>query len=679
MLLSLSLLLACPKETPVEAAAPAVPVLPDYATTVLADMDASADPCDNFYQYACGGWQERTVLPADKSSWTRSFSEIAEQNRTFLKAKLEAAAADPTAGDENWAKLGTAYGACMDSDARNAAGVVSLEPTRLSISQITGVKELPAVVAQLHLLGADPFFGTYIGGDYKEPSLTILHMGQGGTSLPDRDYYLNTEENAELLTSYQATIAQMFVTAGWATEEVAAEQAAAILAFETELAQVHIPRAELRDPTTTYHRIERVGLDEQVGVLDWGATLAAMGRDDVTTINVERPEVLAATFKVVEAADPATLQAYLNWKLLNSMGSNLPPELYAISFAFFGKEVRGQSEAEADWKRCVRFSDGALGEALGQFYVDERFGGASKETAQTMIGTIQDSFEESLPNLSWMDETTQASAVEKKNTLVNQIGYPDEWKDYSELELSSDHLGNAIADRLFETQDAVSRIGKPTDPTEWLMSPATVNAYYHPLYNQMVFPAGILQPPFFDADWPMAMNYGGIGMVMGHELTHGFDDSGRKFDPQGRMNEWWAPEASAAFEERAQCVVDQFNAFEVAPGQPVNGELTLGENIADLGGLKVSFAAFQSYAAGNELPMEPIPGLTQDQLFFVAYAQGWCTKATPEYEKMLVLSNPHAPAQFRIQGPLSNLSEFHDAFSCEEGTPMHPVDTCEVW
>lgn len=679
MLLSLSLLLACPKETPVEASAPTVPELPTYATTVLADMDPTADPCDNFYQYACGGWQQRTVLPADKSSWTRSFSEIAEQNRAFLKAKLEAAAADPSAGDENWAKLGAAYGACMDSEAREAAGVQSLESTRLRIAQVKGTQELPEVVAALHMMGADPFFGIYIEGDYKDPTLTILHMGQGGTTLPDRDYYLN-EENTELLASYQDTIAQMLIEAGWATEEVAADQAARIVAFETKLAEVHVPRAELRDPTTTYHRIEREGLEAQVGVLDWTATLAAMGREDITTINVERPEVLAATFAVVDAAETETLQAYLSWKLLNSMGSNLPPSLYSLSFAFFGKEVRGQSEAEADWKRCVRFSDSALGEALGQFYVDERFGGASKETAQRMIGSIQDSFEESLPALSWMDETTRASAVEKKNTLVNQIGYPDEWKDYSELEMvTDDHLANAMASTWFKTEEAIARIGNPTDPMRWLMSPPTVNAYYHPLYNQMVFPAGILQPPFFDADWPMAMNYGGIGMVMGHELTHGFDDSGRMFDPQGRMNEWWAPEASAAFEERAQCVVDQFNAFEVAPGQPVNGELTLGENIADLGGLKVSFAAFQSYAEGKGLPAEPIPGLSQDQLFFIAYAQGWCTKATPEYEKMLVLSNPHAPAQFRIQGPLSNLSEFHEAFSCEEGSKMHPVDTCEVW
>ncbi|MED5371144.1 MAG: M13 family metallopeptidase [Myxococcota bacterium] len=678
MLLVLSSLLACPKETAVEAAAPVTPELPSYATTVLADMDPSADACSDFYQFACGGWMARTELPADKPSWTRSFSVIAESNRAFLKEKLEAAAADPSAGDENWAKLGAAYGACMDDEARNAAGVGALDAMHTQVMALKGTADLPALIGQMNLIGADPFYGNYIEGDYKDPTLTILHMGQGGLGLPDRDYYLK-DDSAELLASYEATIASLLEQAGWADAETAPEMAKAVVAFETELAKVHVPRAELRDPTTTYHRIEREGLVEQVGVIDWEATFTAMGGPDITTINVERPEVLAATFKLVDETDAATLQAYLSWRLLSSMGSNLPPSMYGTLFDFYGKQVQGQAEPEASWKRCVRYTDGALGEALGQFFVAERFSGDSKPKAEEMIASIQDNFEERLPELDWMDEDTRGAAVEKKNTLVNQIGYPDTWKDYSELAVSQDHLANVLASHHFETAEAVARIGNPTDPKRWLMSPPTVNAYYHPLYNQMVFPAGILQPPFYDAEFPMAMNYGAIGMVMGHELTHGFDDQGRKFDPQGRMNEWWTPQASENFEGRADCVVEQFNGFSVGEDLSVNGELTLGENIADLGGLKVSFAAFQDYKAANELPAEPIPGITQDQLFFLAYAQAWCTKASPEYEKMQVLSDPHSPARYRIQGPLANLPEFHEAFGCEAGTPMHPENTCEVW
>ncbi|MEY3210457.1 MAG: hypothetical protein RIT28_938 [Pseudomonadota bacterium] len=667
----LLLLTACPKTSQ-------EPESTEWSAQVLADMDPTVQACDDFYRYSCGGWLNRTALPSDKPAWTRSFSEIAERNRQDLKTILEQAAAQPDLKtDPDWKKLGSFYGACMDEAAVNTAGVKPMAPLLDQIARLTSFDGLPKLLGELHLLGVDALFGNYVEGDYKDPKLTIFHLGQAGLGLPDRDYYLKDDaDSKQLLADYEAHIAQVFVLAGVSAEQAAAD-AKSVLALEVAIAKAHKPRDELRDPEQVYHRLDRVGLEAQAGSFRWADWLAAMGAPDATAVNVEVPEVLVATLNEAKNAPITTLQAYLRFHTLSAFASNLSEPFVTSQFEFFGKKITGQQAIEPRWKRCVRATDSAMGEALGRYFVEQRFAGQSKDKAQAMITGIQDAFEAQLPQLAWMDDATRARAVEKKNALMNMVGYPDKWRDYSALDVSGTYAENTINARRFESLDWTGRVGKPSDPTRWLMSPAAVNAYYHPLYNQMVFPAGILQPPFFDAAWPSAMNFGAIGMVVGHELSHGFDDSGRKFDPEGRMIEWWAPEASAAFETQAQCVEDQFDGYVVTEGLNQNGALTLGENIADLGGLKTSFNAWKAqYTPGKE---PSVPGLTDEQLFFVAFAQSWCTVASPEYEKMLVLSDTHSLPRFRVNGPASNLPEFHATFGCEAGKPMHPENICEVW
>lgn len=672
-LLVLSLASCGEKTAPVEAAAEP---LPDWANAVIGDMDRSADPCQDFYRYACGGWMDRTELPADKPSWTRSFSVIADQNREFLHQLLERAAAEPDAKDADWARMGHFYGACMDVDAIEKAGLTDLQPELDRISALADARDLWPLVGELGMIGADVLFTGEVEGDFLDPQLTILHLGPGGLGLPDRDYYLKDDPaSKQLLADYEKHVAAILTLAGDAPEAAAAS-ASAIVAFETKLAETHPPREELRDPSKTYHRLDRAGLEEQVPSVDWGAWLAAQGIPDVTTINVYSPEATKGMAELVRSTDLDVLKAYLRWHLLSAFAPQLGQAFFDEDHAFYGVKVYGQQEPEPRWKRCVRATSRAMGEVLGRYFVEEKFGGDSKERALAMVEDIEQAFGEGLEQLDWMDEATRKVALEKRDALGNKIGYPDKWRDYSGLEVTADdHVANVLAARRHEARWWLDQVGKPHDPTIWYMTPQMVNAYYHPLFNEMVFPAGILQPPFFAASQPGTLNYGAMGSVMGHELSHGFDDSGRQFDPHGRMVQWWSDEAVKNFEERAACVERQFDGFEAQPGLHVNGKLTLGEDIADLGGVRTAYRAWK-----KRYPDEAgVAGLTADQLFFVAYAQAWCTVSAPEYEKMLVTSDPHAPARFRVIGPLSNLDEFHEAFSCPVGTPMHPENTCEVW
>jgi predicted metalloendopeptidase len=463
------------------------------------------------------------------------------------------------------------------------------------------------------------------------------------------------------------------------------EEAAAIVAFETELAKVSRPRQEMRDPEKLYNKIDVSGLKELTPEIPWDPFLGGIGYPDLQQLNVAVPEFFEALEGLLKETPSETLQAYLRWNLINGTTGVLTEEIVQANFEFYGKMLQGQQEMRPRWKRCVAATDNALGEILARFFVERRFPGDSKKKALEMVHGIEKAFDDNLPALAWMDDGTRARAVEKSKAVTNKIGYPDQWRDYSSVETSADdYFGSAMSATEFEFHRNARKIGRPVDRKEWFMTPPTVNAYYNPTANEMVFPAGILQPPFFHRDFPAAMNFGGIGMVVGHELTHGFDDQGRKFDGKGQMTQWWEDEAIEKFEERASCVADLYETYEIQPGVNLNGRLTLGENIADIGGLKGSYNAFQDWKKDNwseeqDAEERLLDELTQEQLFFVGFAQTWCTLATEEIERMLVTVDPHSPPEFRVNGPVANLREFADAFQCEEGTPMNPEKICEVW
>ena len=652
----------------------------DFAAVVKGAMDANLDPCQDFYDYACGTWRKTTQLPADQVRWGRGFTEITERNRAVNRSILENAAGAP-GEDPNRQKLGWFYGACMDEAGIAAAGTKPIEGWMKEAGKVKDASSLLTTVARMQAAGINALLGLGVEGDFKNPDTNIGQLFQGGLNLPDRDYYLSEDESKKKIRDqYVVFVAKMFEMYG-EKPEAAKSMAGRVIAFETELAKNSRPRAELRDPEKIYNKMDRAGLQKLTPRLDWDAFFKAMAHPEITQLNVATPEFFTGLEKLAHSTDAATLQAYLQWCVLRDAAPALPKNFDEEQFNFYGKTLQGQKEQQARWKRCVAQTDGALGDILGQEFIKAQFAGDSKKIARELIETVQVAFANGLPQLAWMDDTTRQRALGKKAAIANKIGYPDKWKDYGKLKIKKgDYFGNLVASDRFAFEFEAAKIGKPVDKTEWGMTPPTVNAYYNPLNNEMAFPAGILQPPFFSRDFPAAMNYGGIGMVMGHELTHGFDDQGRKFDAQGKMTEWWEPSVATKFEERALCIEKQYEGYEVQPGLHLNGKLTLGENIADNGGIKEAYNAYKLYEAkhpGTEKPA--VPGLTNDQLLFVAFAQTWCSLATPEIERVLVTVDPHSPPRFRVNGPLSNYDQFAKTFQCAEGTPMNPKDRCEVW
>lgn len=649
------------------------------AADVAAAMDRSADPCSDFYRYACGGWLDSTELPADKDRWVRSFSVIDEANRELVREILEAAAADP-GEDPVQRKIGAFYGSCMDEAGVEEVGAAPLAPWFEKIGAADDPAAVMTLAGEMHRAGVPAWFDVATIPDFQDPDLNIGWTFQGGLGMPDRDYYVSQDaKKQELLAAYERHVARMLGLLG-EDGETATRHAAAIVALETDLAEASRPREQMRDFEKLYNKIDLAGLQELTPGLPWAAYFEGVRRPAVTDLSVAVPEFMTAMEKAVLETDEETRDAYLRWNVVNAMAPVLSTAFVDADFDFYGRTLRGTQENEPRWKRCVTATQRALGEVVGQAYVARRFAGSSKDVATTMIQDIEHAFEAGLPALAWMDDVTRGRAAEKVGTLINKIGYPDTWRDYSALEVvPGSYFANRVAANAFEFDYEAAKIGKPVDRAEWGMTPQQVNAYYNPLWNEIVFPAGILQPPFFHKDFPAAMNYGGIGGVIGHELTHGFDDQGRKFAPDGRLREWWEPEVAERFEERAQCVADFYSDFEVAPGAKVNGQLTLGENIADIGGVKESYAAYQAWKERNGTPEQLVEGLTDDQLFFVSWSQVWCALATEERERLQVTTDPHSPAKFRATAPLMLNPSFAEAFQCEPGTPMNPVERCEVW
>lgn len=635
---------------------------------VVEVIDPTTDPCQDFYQFACGGWLASTKLPDDKPRWGRGFGELSDANNALLKDILE----------KDQDRAGKYYAACMNETAIDAAAVAPLQPMLDQIAKLKDKdqKALFKLAGELEAsVGLGAFFSLGLSLDFEQPSLHIADLGQGGTGLPDRSFYLDADKQP-VLAAYQAHVARMLGFLGYAGPDAEAA-AARVVAFETELAKLQKSPEDMRDPKSVYHRWDRKGVEKEAK-LPWAVYFKAIGAPKLQLINVSNPEFVKGLPAVLGAADPVAIKDYLRFHLISSTADLLGKDVVAANFEFEAA-LTGAKQLSPRWERCVGATNGVLGDLVSKQFVDRSFAGDSKDIALDMIVRIEAAFVASLPQLTWMDEATRAAAVGKMQKIVNRVGYPDKWRAYEGLTVSGDYFKDAIAARTWWHHFLVGKIGTQVDESEWNWPASIVNASYNPLQNEMQFPAGILQPPFFSKDFPKAMNFGAMGMVMGHELSHGFDDQGRKFDGDGVMREWWAPEVATRYDERTQCIVDTFDKIEIQPGVKLKGELTLGENIADFGGIKQAFMAYKAWAAesGGEAPV--VEGLTNEQLLFVAYAQSWCTLSSPEIDALLATIDPHSPPKQRVNVPLANLPAFWETFACGEGTPMHAANACEVW
>ena len=642
-------------------------------------LDTSADPCVDFYQYSCGGWLKQNPIPADQPSYGRG-TELREQNRIILRDILEKAAVERPGRSPLEQKIGDFYAACMDEAAINRKGPSVLKPELDRIAAIKSKNDLPEEIAHLHLMFVDAFFGYGSDQDFKDASSVIAEVDQAGLGLPERDYYTRTDDKSvEQRKQYVQHVVNMFKLLG-ESPQVAAADANKVMEIETALAQVSRTVVERREPASLYHKMPVSELGAIDPGFNWSRYLQATSTPPVQSLNVVEPGFFKGLDSLLKKEDLDAIKTYLRWHVVNTFAPMLPEAFVNEDFDFFSKKLSGQQELQARWKRCSSYTDGFLGEALGQIYVERTFGAEGKARTLQMVKDIEAAMQQDIQQLSWMSDATKKKALEKLHAVANKIGYPDKWRDYSKLEIKrGDALGNFIRGAEFEAHRQITKIGKPVDHGEFGMTPPTVNAYYSSQLNDINFPAGILQPPFYDNKMDDAVNYGDAGGVIGHELTHGFDDEGRKFDAKGNLDDWWTPQDGKEFEERSACLVREYDGFIAVDDVHVQGKLTLGENVADLGGIKLAFIAFLQHEHDAHQQQQPIDGFTPEQRFFISHGQGWCRNASPESLRLQAQTDPHSPAKYRVNGVVQNLPEFQKAFSCKTGAPMAPEKRCEVW
>lgn len=643
----------------------------------LAAMDPSVQPCDNFYQYSCGTWLRKNPIPPDRSRWGR-FDELEERNLAILRDILEKSSRNDPKRTAIEQKIGDYYASCMDELAIDRKGIGPLQPELNRIAGMASLSALPDEIARLHKLGVNALFNFGSGQDAKDSTQVIGQADQGGLGLPDRDYYFKDDvKSVATRKQYVEHVRKMFELLGQSAGQAAAH-AEAVMKIETALAKGALDRVSRRDPVKVYHKMSIQELRALDPSFAWPKYFEDVSAPPTGTLNVAEPEFFKQMQTSLSSTTLDAWKTYLTWHLVHSQAPLLPSAFVNENFNFYGKILTGAKELRPRWKRCVSFADNELGDALGQKYVERTFGAEGKQRTLKMVRALEAALGQDIQNLSWMTPATRQKAIEKLHAIANKIGYPEKWRDYSTVKIvRGDALGNSERASAFEFHRQLAKIGKPVDRMEWQMTPPTVNAYYDAQMNDINFPAGILQPPFYDNRMDDAVNFGGIGAVIGHELTHGFDDEGRQFDLKGNLRDWWTERDAQEFEKRVGCIADEYSAFIAVDDVHVNGKLTLGENTADNGGLRIAYMALMNTLAGKT--SAKIDGFTPAQRLFLGWGQIWCENDTPEISRLMAQTNPHSPGRYRVNGVLRNMPEFRQAFGCTLGQPMAPKDACRVW
>ncbi|MBK9169786.1 MAG: M13 family metallopeptidase [Bryobacterales bacterium] len=633
----------------------------------LSPIDPAVDPCTDFYAYACNVWRKENPIPAEQSRWGR-FNELQERNEAILRDIL----------GEGRGKSQDYYAACMDETTITRLGTAPLQPVMKRIAGIRTARQFAEQAGRLERMGVSALFAFGSGSDNKNSTQNIAILDQGGLSMPDRDYYLKDDtRSVEIRKKFVAHVGRMFELWGDTPAE-AARKADVVMAIETALAQGHLDRTLRRDPTRMYNKMPVPDLEKRAPAFLWSSYFHQANTPAFREINVRVPAFAETLSAQVSARPLDDWKAFLSWKVLRNSANMLPSAFADESFDFFGRTLTGAREIRPRWKRCVAAVDEVLGEDLGRRFVEETFGEDGKARMAGIVKAVEQAMERGIQELDWMTPETKRRALEKLHAITNKVGYPENWRDYSRLRVSrTDALGNLWRARGFEFDFDVAFIGKPVDPKLWRMTPPTVNAYYSPSTNSINFPAGILQPPFFNRAVDEAVNFGGIGAVIGHEITHGFDDQGRRFDPRGNLEDWWTESDAREFEKRADCFVEQYAGYAAVDDMKLNGRLTLGENVADNGGLRLAYMALIATLGGQDPPK--IEGFTPQQRIFLGWAQVWCQNIRPEAARMRVLTDPHSPGEHRTNGVVSNMPEFREAFGCRVSQPMAPEKRCRVW